>query len=237
MLLYATEFPDDDNFRVYRVWKKHQLVRDLAAYKKNMYIRSQKQLSIFCKSTWSYLHPFLSKAFWGSESYRGGTKTSATAAVTGKNAKKALGSMLDTSVAELAVKEKDLQPTAKAKGKAKAKSTPKPKGGSPEEKAKKDLMKDIKAFFGKKTCRLSPSCLLCCPLNLWLLWTKAQGEGKQSQGNCPWSDQFERSPPRSLVPSCLRNCAIYSQCIFFSIWSMRYRRFFRSCMQGDDWQS
>jgi hypothetical protein len=58
--------------------------------------------------------------------------------------------MLDTSVAELAVKEKDLQPTAKAKGKAKAKSTPKPKGGSPEEKAKKDLMKDIKAFFGKK---------------------------------------------------------------------------------------
>lgn len=189
---------------------------------------------VYCKSTWSYLHPFLCNAFWGSESYRGGTKTSATAAVTGKNAKKALGSMLDTSVAELAVKEKDSQPTAKAKSKAKAKSTPKQKEGSPEEKAKKELMKDIKAFFGKKTCRLSPSFLLWYPLNLWLLWTKAQGEGKQSQGNCPWSDQFECSPPRCSVPSCLRNCAV---CIFFSIWSMRYRRFFRSCMQGDDWQS
>ena len=58
--------------------------------------------------------------------------------------------MLDTSVAELAVKEKDSQPTAKAKSKAKAKSTPKQKEGSPEEKAKKELMKDIKAFFGKK---------------------------------------------------------------------------------------
>ena len=61
--------------------------------------------------------------------------------------------MLDTSVAELTVKEADVQPAAKAKGKAKAKSTPKPKGGSPEEKAKKDLLKDIKAFFGLKNVK------------------------------------------------------------------------------------
>ena len=28
--LYATEFPDEESFRVYRVWKKHKMTRDLA---------------------------------------------------------------------------------------------------------------------------------------------------------------------------------------------------------------
>ena len=58
--------------------------------------------------------------------------------------------MLDTSAAELSVKGANVAPTAKAKSKAKAKAAPKTKTGTPEEKAKKDLLKDIKAFFGQK---------------------------------------------------------------------------------------
>eukprot|EP00435_Cladocopium_sp_Y103_P011495 s710_g3.t1 len=93
----------------------------------------------------------------GGESYRGGTRTSAKGAVTSSAAKKALGTMLDTSVAELATTHgKDsgkATAKAKAKGQAKAKATAKLSG--PEEKAKKDLLKDIKAFFCAKRLALA----------------------------------------------------------------------------------
>ena len=83
----------------------------------------------------------------GGEIYRGGTRTSARGKVTGSASEKALGSMLDTSVAELASHATTQKASSKAKAKSQAKAKANTKLSSPEEKAKKDLLKDIKAFF------------------------------------------------------------------------------------------
>ena len=85
----------------------------------------------------------------GAESYRGGTKTSVRGTVTGKTAKKAIGGVLDTAVGELSSSHgKVPKGSAKAAAKGKAKAKAKTKNlSSPEEKEKKELLKDIKAFF------------------------------------------------------------------------------------------
>ena len=92
----------------------------------------------------------------GSEAYRGGTRTSARGSVTGKAAKKAIEGMLETNVAELSSGGPVSQPKAKAKASAKAGA--KAKLTSPEEKQKKDLLKDIKAFF---SCNMKSTLKLC----------------------------------------------------------------------------
>ena len=94
----------------------------------------------------------------GSEAYRGGTRTSARGLVTGKAAKKAIEGMLETNVAELNSGGPVSQPKAKAKSKASAKAGAKAKLTSPEEKQKKDLLKDIKAFF---SCNMKSTLKLC----------------------------------------------------------------------------
>ena len=92
----------------------------------------------------------------GGETYKSGTQTKASGLVKGKNAKKALGSMLDANIAYMGAPVGSSSSAGGAKGRGKegkgkaatAKAKAKAKNTSPQDKEKKDLQKDIKAFPG-----------------------------------------------------------------------------------------
>ena len=93
----------------------------------------------------------------GAETYRSGTQTKASGLVKGKNAKKALGSMLDANIAHMGTPGGSSSSAGgnkgRGKGKAKAKAAAgKAKTQAPQDKEKKELQKDIKAFPGYNSC-------------------------------------------------------------------------------------
>ena len=84
----------------------------------------------------------------GAEAYRAGTSVRASGRIKGKTAKKAVGAMLDTNIANMG-SPLSAGSAPKGKGKGSGKGAAAKKQARPKiQNEKKDLEKDIKAFLG-----------------------------------------------------------------------------------------
>lgn len=130
LISLATEFPDDERFKLFKVYRKNKTTSLLA-----------EELPFFYSSQLLIVKPKIQSAIsmgqllTGGDVTRAGSKTSATAVCTG-TAKAALGEMLDSQVAEL----------KQSAGNTKQPKNPKT-NRSPKEEAAKALQKDIKALL------------------------------------------------------------------------------------------
>ena len=189
---FGSKYPDDDNFRVYKVWKKNKQTSYLAKYVPN------------CEC--NLMHFYLEKLVCqGAESYRSGTQTKASGLVKGKTAKKVLGSMLDAHIAHMGTPGGSSTGGAKGRGKGgkgKAAANKTTKTTSPQDKEKKELQKDINAFPGKNNVVWnqfinSSGCLagswIVCP------WPRLRDKGSKAQEVA--LDLNELKIPHQEVPS------------------------------------
>jgi len=130
LISLATEFPDDERFKLFKVYRKNKTTSLLA-----------EELPFFYSSQLLIVKPKIQSAIsmgqllTGGDVTRAGSKTSATAVCTG-TAKAALGEMLDSQVAEL----------KQSAGNTKQPKNPKT-NRSPKEEAAKALQKDINALL------------------------------------------------------------------------------------------
>lgn len=147
--IVCAEFPDDPRFRLYKIFRKHE-IKSCLAYR----LEDSHRFSFLSKnSNFSYqtmdpvfepLYPLSTKLLisihcsksLGGENVRAGTRTAASGTVVSEAGKKALGEGLDCQLAELKSSKSGKTPKEKTK-----------KDRSKEEEDAKRLQKTIKAFL------------------------------------------------------------------------------------------